>query len=383
MWGIMITVFLALYGLMIFYIGRRGFTILCKSTSRINKIIYLVFFILLALLFPASEVFQNSLPGTAGLWLAILGGYSMVAVSYMFLLLLIIDLFRMIDKRIIGFVPKVIREHKGTPIVLSALVVATVITALLYGGWNAQNPVVKEYSLTVDKKAGSLKGLKIAMVSDIHYGAIINAERLNSMVRIVNDLQSDIIVLAGDITEGAPRQEEAKKLADKLGEMKAKYGKFAVPGNHDRGLYNDDTELSRYFKEAGVNVLTDKYLKVQDSFYVIGRNDLGYRGESREELRLLMNGVDTSMPLILLDHQPFNLTDAEKNGVDLQLSGHTHVGQIFPINLITGQVYELDWGLLHKDKYNLIVSSGYGTWGPPLRLGSNSEVVSITVKFSN
>jgi len=93
--------------------------------------------------------------------------------------------------------------------------------------------------------------------------------------------------------------------------------------------------------------------------------------------------VDSSQPLIILDHQPADLQKAQENNVDLQLSGHTHVGQIFPINLITGYLYELDWGLLKKGSYHLIVSSGYGTWGPPLRVGNNPEVVSIIIKFKS
>lgn len=95
-----------------------------------------------------------------------------------------------------------------------------------------------------------------------------------------------------------------------------------------------------------------------------------------------MQGVDTSLPMILLDHQPIDLKQAQDNGIDLQVSGHTHMGQIFPAHLITGQIYDLDWGLLIKDNYHLIVSSGFGTWGPPLRIGTSSGIVSITLKFN-
>lgn len=383
MWGVLSTVFLLLFFFMSYYIGRRGWLALGKPTSRLYRTIYGVFFSLLVFSFPAAEIGEDLLPETGGLWLTIWGGYSMVGVSYIFLLLLLIDLLRLLDKGI-GFIPAAIKEHKITPRATGAAVVITVMMILVYGGWNARHPVVTEYDLAVHKKAGPLQQLKIAMVSDIHYGEIMDIRRLESMVKIINELQPDIILLAGDITNGTAQQEEARKLTDVLDRMPTKYGVFAVPGNHDRELRSDDGQLSHYLKEAGINVLKDSFLKIEDSFYLIGRDYPGRQSQQgRKGLEDLLRGVDSSLPLILLDHQPVDLENARANGVDLQLSGHTHVGQVFPLNLITGQLYELDWGMLKKGGYHLIVSSGYGTWGPPLRVGNNPEVVSITVKFNN
>ncbi len=95
-----------------------------------------------------------------------------------------------------------------------------------------------------------------------------------------------------------------------------------------------------------------------------------------------MEGVDTSNPVLLLDHQPQNLDEAEKLGIDLQLSGHTHKGQFFPNNLITNRIFENDWGYLHKESLQVIVSSGFGTWGPPIRIGNKPEIVEILIRFS-
>jgi predicted MPP superfamily phosphohydrolase len=104
-------------------------------------------------------------------------------------------------------------------------------------------------------------------------------------------------------------------------------------------------------------------------------------GIDRKDLSTLLQGVDKKLPIILLDHQPYNLSEAEKNGVDLQLSGHTHKGQISPGNLITKKVYEVDWGYEKKGNFNIYVSSGVGTWGPPIRTGSHSEIVDIYINF--
>jgi predicted MPP superfamily phosphohydrolase len=149
-----------------------------------------------------------------------------------------------------------------------------------------------------------------------------------------------------------------------------------------------------------LRVLKDVYKKVGGGVYLVGRNNAGMHSQTeeeavaqqntgnntpaeniRKELSELVKGTDASLPVILLDHQPADVENAVQSKVDLQLAGHSHGGQVFPISLVTGLLYETDWGLLTKGAYNLIVSSGYGTWGPPLRIGNNPEIVDITMRF--
>ncbi|SEM73813.1 metallophosphoesterase [Lihuaxuella thermophila] len=381
MWGLIITLFLGLYALMSFYIGYRGWKMLVQTASCYNRILFWAVFFLLVLPFPAAELGEDVLPASIVTCLTVWGGYSMVAVLYAFLLLLMIDVVRLMDQRV-SFLPAYIKEHKKTPLFLAILVASLVLATVAYGGWNARHPVVTEYEVEVNKDAGSMKQLRIAMVSDIHYGSIIRAERLNRLVEMIHETRPDIVLLAGDLTDGRLPPEDARKLAEVLGRIQAPYGTFAVPGNHDRDLREKDSEFMRSLKEAGIRVLKDNYVSVGDSFYLIGRDDPNRRSvPPRLELNELMKGVDSSKPLILLDHQPIDLEKAQASGIDLQLSGHTHRGQIFPANLITGWIYELDWGLLQKGTYHLIVSCGYGTWGPPLRIGNQPEVVSVTLTF--
>lgn len=381
MWGFISTAFLGIYCLMSYYIGSRGWQILGKSTKN-SRIIYWMFVGLLILTFPIAEMAQNWLPQTQALWFSIAGWYTMIAVVYLSLLLIIIDSLRLLHRRI-RFVPKVIRDHDQTPKVVTSLILVLVTITLIYGSWNARHPVITHYELSVDKEAGPLNQLRIAMVSDIHYGAIIDAPRLNRMLEAMNELQPDVIVMVGDIVDGTVKQEESQKLIDVFKQMHAKYGIFAVPGNHDRWI-RSDADLVRDFKEAGIEVLRDRQIKVGNSFYIIGRDDPGHRRDlERKDIGELMQGVDPSLPVILLDHQPIDLEAAEHNRIDVQLSGHTHMGQIFPSHLITSYLYVLDWGLLTKGSYHLIVSSGYGTWGPPLRIGTNPEIVDVTLKFKS
>ena len=379
MWGIISGIFLGLYCFMGYYIGRRGWHDFGKSSAPGFRSFYWVFLGLIVFAFPIAEIGEDFMPAAGALWLNLWSGYSMIAVVYIFLFLLLIDFFRFTDK-VIGYIPARIKENDKTPIRLGVSVLVTVIVILAYGTWNARNPVVTEYEIIVNKQAGSLTELSIAMVSDIHYGTIIDARRLESMVSIVNELDPDLILFAGDIIEGSPTQAEVRKLMAVFNQMNAKYGKAAVPGNHDRAL-RDDSGVLRCFEEAGITVLRDNYIKLANAFYVIGRDDPGHGRRERKEISELMTGVDSSYPIILLDHQPIDLGAVQESNIDLQLSGHTHRGQVFPSQLITGKIFELDWGLLKKDDYHLVVSSGYGTWGPPLRIGNHPEVVSVKFSF--
>ncbi|WP_242833487.1 metallophosphoesterase [Desulfosporosinus youngiae] len=364
---------------MSFYIGRRGWQIVDKSGKR-NKIIYGLLLGLLIITFPIAEMGQNWLPQTLVPAASITGWYAMIAVVYLCFLLMVIDCLRLMNRRI-PFVPKVIRDHDRTPKVVAFLMLGLIVIILIYGTWNARHPDITHYELAIDKKAGSMEQLRIAMVSDIHYGAIIDAPRLNRMVEAINELQADVIVMPGDIVDGTVGQEEFQILIEIFKQMNSNYGTYIVPGNHDRWIRSPD--LVQDWEEAGIVVLRDRQIKVGDCFYIIGRDDPGHRRElGRKGLEELMQGVNPSLPLILLDHQPINLEEAEKNGIDLQLSGHTHMGQIFPVHLITSQLYDTDWGLLTRGGYHLIVSSGYGTWGPPLRIGTNPEIVAVTLKFA-
>ncbi|HWI62014.1 MAG TPA: metallophosphoesterase, partial [Symbiobacteriaceae bacterium] len=143
-------------------------------------------------------------------------------------------------------------------------------------------------------------------------------------------------------------------------------------------------EYRREMARAGIRVLVDEAVLVDDSFYVIGRDDIsagGFGGRRRAGLPAVLESVDRSRPLVLMDHQPYRLEEAEQAGIDLQVSGHTHRGQMFPNHLITRRIFEVDWGYLEKGALHVIVSLGFGTWGPPVRIGNRPEVVSIRVRF--
>ncbi len=371
---------LFLYGMLNYYIGERG----AQSFSRLvpNIRIYWFVFWVISLAYPAGRFGQKFLPAGISRTLTVAGAYWLAAMFYFILILLVIDLVKPLDNRF-GFLPGILRNRGLAP--AGGLIVLILVTGIvLYGYWNARMPQVRHYDLTIAKKAGSLQQLHVVMVSDIHLGTIVHNGRLIKLTDMINRLKPDLVLLPGDVIDEDIQIFEEQQMADTFRRLCTKYGVFAVQGNHEYiSGYAD--EAMHYLKEAGVHVLRDDYRKVADCFYIVGRDDRireRFGSGRRLELAALMQGIERSLPLILLDHQPFHLQEAQQQGVDLQLSGHTHAGQLFPIRLITRRLFETDWGYLWKGSLQIIVSSGFGTWGPPIRTGNRPEIVDIVIHFA-
>jgi predicted MPP superfamily phosphohydrolase len=259
-----------------------------------------------------------------------------------------------------------------------------VVGIVAYGAWNSRQIHVTRYDITIPKKAGNLKSLHIVGVSDIHLGTIIHNGRLTKMVDTINGLNPDLVFLAGDIVDEDIESIMEKQMMETIKDIKAKKGVFAVPGNHEY-ISGKPEETFKYLEEAGVKVLRDSYVKVEDSFYVVGRDEGGHGAlpvTPRKEIPQILEGVDTSLPVLLMQHQPLRKGQPAPEGIDLQLSGHTHHGQLFPNQFVTGRMYAEDWGLKRMGNFNLIVSSGIGTWGPPIRVGNHPEIVDMHITFA-
>ena len=254
---------------------------------------------------------------------------------------------------------------------------------MLFGTWNARNPQITQYNLNIDKNPPKLDDLHLVVVSDVHLGNIVDNRRLKDMVSRINELEPDLVLFGGDLVDENINIFLEQEMTETLKALKPKIGSFAVLGNHEYiGGHAED--IIYHMEQSGIQVLRDSYEKVADSLYVVGRDDLAsteFRGKKRKPLEDFLQDLDRSLPIILLDHQPRNLDEAQKAGVDLQFSGHTHQGQFFPNNLITSRIFEIDWGYLQKDSLQVIVSSGYGTWGPPIRLGNKPELVEVNITF--
>lgn len=220
------------------------------------------------------------------------------------------------------------------------------------------------------------------MASDLHLGTILGRSFLNDLVDKINALKPDIILLAGDIIDEDINPVIKNNVGEELVRLKSKYGVFAITGNHE---YIGGVKTAvQYLTAHGINVLRDRYEKVAGSFYVVGREDRSIRqfaGKQRKNLNELLAGIDKSLPIIMMDHQPFGLNEAFENGIDLQFSGHTHNGQLWPINFIIEKIYDLAWGYEVRGDTHYYVSCGVGGWGPPIRTGSRPEIINFKINF--
>jgi len=257
---------------------------------------------------------------------------------------------------------------------LSAYLVLPVVI-VLFGIWNFNHLRIKAYSIEVPRKSSALTELKIAFAADFHLGDRTSAGFMEAFVAKVNALEPDIVLIGGDVLEGDRREKDLARYESQFRRLRSKYGVFGVPGNHERYAGGRDD----FFNKAGIRLLRDETVTIDGAFILAGRNDA--RSRNRTPLAELLKGNPDDLPVILLDHRPTDLENAARSGVAVQLSGHTHHGQLFPVNFITAHRYELSWGYKKKNQTHVFVTSGVQLWGPPVRTAGASEILSIRVAF--
>lgn len=363
-----------------YYIGRRMLQSFSCFITRAYTKVYWLLFSLAALSLVIGRLSGVYFPGIISDGVTLFADYWMGAVYYLVLLWLVIDTCRWLIRQL-GFNLGFIQPNRIYP---GLLVVVVVSILLLYGSWNARNPQIQHYDVTIAKQAGDLRQLHVVMVSDIHLGSIVDNARLEGLVASINQLDPDVVLFAGDIIDENVNYFAEQRMPDTFRKLKPRFGTYACFGNHDY-LGGQAEQVKDYLLDAGVVVLRDSHVRINEQFYIVGRDDRTRQrvsGKPRLELGKVLAGVDHSLPIILLDHQPYNLEEGVQQGVDLQLSGHTHRGQFFPNNFITHWIYKNDWGYLKQDSFQVIVSSGFGTWGPPIRIGNTPEIVDIVIRFS-
>lgn len=370
---------LTVYSLANVYIFLKGYN--SVPLLRNHRTLYLVTFVSLAGTFIAGKILEARHSSVLSDILNIAGGFWMAFMLYGFLFLVMSDILSVVLRASGVLNNDNIQNYRKWSYIITVFLSFLLISA---GFINAIIPHVKRYGITINKPAGEISELRVAAVSDIHLGSIIRKRSIIKLSVILRELKPDIVLLLGDIVDG----EIGPVLRDDLLKYftcpHCKSGMFAITGNHE--FIGGAKRTIPYIESKGIRILKDEIVTIEGGIQLIGRldRDAGrYLGKDRRELDEMVKDADKTMPLILLDHQPFNLEDAEKNGIDLQLSGHTHNGQMWPLNWLTGKIYELSYGYLRKGNTQYIVSSGYGIWGPRIRLGSRSEVLLIDIKFDD
>lgn len=378
---IFLSIVLTIYGLINTYIFVRGWSALPDDPPLLH-LVYAVVFGGCALAYPVGRFLERSRFPSFSVPIVWVGAFWLAAMTYFFLLVLTIDLLRFVNF-IIPFFPSVlVTPTDQTKLLFFILLTSGVGIVVALGAWNAARPRLKNLQLRVAKDGRELPSIRIAVASDIHLGTIVSTRRLKRIVGMINDLQPDVVLLPGDVVDEDLAPVIRYNLGETLRTIKARYGVIAITGNHE---YIGGVEAAvQYLREHGIVVLRDNAVLIANSLYIIGREDRSigqFAGGQRVPLAELMKDVDRSFPIILMDHQPFHLEEAEQAGVDMQLSGHTHHGQLWPFNYITNKVYEVSWGYKQKGNTHIYVSCGVGTWGPPVRTGNRPEILMIELTF--
>jgi len=370
-------VVLTIYSLANIYIYSRGYAAIPAFQN--NKIWYLVFFIILASTFIFGKILEARHSSVLSDILNVIGGFWMAFMLYGFLFLFLSDIISLV-LRLAG----VIDSHNIIIFRKWSFIATLIISFILIAGGflNAIFPKVTTYNITINKSAGDLKELRIGAVSDIHLGSIIRKRSIKKLSEILKKIEPDVVLLLGDIVDGEIGPVLRGDLLQYFTCPKCGDGLYAITGNHE--FIGGAKRTIPYIESKGIRILKDEVVTIEGGIQLIGRLDRDskrFYGKERRPLSDIVSGTDHSKPLILLDHQPFDLGEAEKNGIDLQLSGHTHNGQIWPLNHLTAKMYELSYGYKKRGSTHYIVSSGFGLWGPRVRSGSRPEVLVINVKF--
>lgn len=377
---IFISIVLLIYGSINGYILWRGLQTF--FATRVARLIFVLVFLSLVLAFPLGRIINGQFRPHLSESLTAFGSYHLALMLYLLLLLLLKDVLRGLAH--LWRSPAAEAGFLSVKNQASFLVIAAISLIIIFvGHLNAINPRLKVVELRINKDVSEKSQLRAVLISDIHLGIINRSNRLELLVRKINQLEPEAVFFAGDVVDEAVSLEEEEKMVGLLKQIKTPLGLYACPGNHE--YYGGFAKNISYLEKAGVKVLLDDAVKVDNAFYVIGRKDWAARryGEKRLSLKEIIekDEVDLSRPVIVLDHQPLYLEEAQKAGVDLQLSGHTHAGQLFPLNLINKLVYEKNWGYLKRGQTHFYVSSGSGTWGPAVRTGSRSEIILLKLIF--
>lgn len=399
----MLALFLApVYILLNIYVLRWGYLWIgnCHHLfqSMIFRLILTVFYTLVALTPLTGFLIRK--PAFLHRILKITSNYFLGIFMYILMVLLSIDIIRLFLKYVVH------ASWIQSRIVFAAVgacCICVVIIISFSGIYHAKHIKVTPYKITVDKSAPDMDSLKIVLLADTHFGYNSGAVHAQEIVDKINEQNPDLVCIAGDIFDNEyDAVREPEKISEILRTIRSKYGVYACWGNHDlnepilagftfKHKKEDskqlkDPRMKRFLQNSNIQLLEDEAVLIDNSFYVVGRKDASLVEKIEEKRKTpaqLTQKLDKDKTIIVIDHQPKELQDIADAGVDLDLCGHTHDGQTFPGNFTVKFLWENPCGYLQKGSMHNIVTSGSGVWGPAMRVGTDSEICTIDLTFSN
>jgi len=291
------------------------------------------------------------------------GASAVFVLLYLVMLLLLLDALRLAH-----VLPKSLLFESATG---SIMLTVAMVALFVYGNLKYHHKERRELSVTTEKALN--RPVRVLMLSDLHLGYIVRKGEFESWINLINAENADFIVIAGDIIDNGVRAVRDQGMAEMFHKIKAPV--YACLGNHE--YLSGASGSVGWYKQAGITLLRDSVAHVGD-IDIIGRDDRS--NLSRKSIDELMQSTRPGHFTLLLDHQPYNLEQSERAGVDFQLSGHTHYGQVWPVSWVEDRIYEDAYGLIRKGNTTVYVTSGIGIWGGKFRIGTTSEYAVTTIR---
>ncbi|MDR2359104.1 MAG: metallophosphoesterase [Prevotellaceae bacterium] len=373
--SLFILIFLLIFAAVNAYIISRGWQLLEAAGS--FRRVYLVAAVLWATLFLAGMILKRQFDSAAADALWRIGSWWLVVLLYAFLAAVGFDFLRGICWALGKKLPDIIPHYPQLKLVLFAVFSLALAALMGVGYYNGTRAKVKTLELSVRKDVPDMQELNIVAVSDMHLGAVYTGRDVRRWITQINALQPDVVFLLGDTFDDNPAPVIRKNTGALFGQIHAPLGVYAITGNHE--LMGRPAEAMNYLSQHGVQSLMDTAILVARRFYVVGRLDRS--AWERKSIDALTTPLNKELPVIVLDHQPYEWDAIARAGADISLSGHTHHGQLWPMNQLTKSMYEQDWGYLQKGATHFYTTCGLGAWGPPIRIASRAEIVQLRVRF--
>ena len=352
-----------------------GVRIMSLIAPKLLKILWAGLFVLLAAGYPVAEALSHGAGNGAAEAVVLSGYYALPLLLYLVLTVIGADIV-IGSLRLVGALSRETVASRRFRTGRLALCLSLPALFVLYGAVNHRALRVKEYRFDIPKGSSTAGGLTAVFMADLHFRDVTPDRFLDELVAKVNAQEPDVILIGGDMLEGDRRDEDTGRYERAFRRMVSTYGIYAVPGNHER--YGRGGRAD-FLERAGIRLLEDEVVPVDGAFALAGRKDL--RSRNRKPVAELLAAVPDGLPVFLLVHRPSGFGEASRSGVDVQLSGHTHHGQLFPVNVITGREYPLSWGHVEKDGTHFFVTSGVQGWGPPVRTVGASEILVLRVSL--
>ena len=319
--------------------------------------------------------------------LTIVGNYYLGIMIYTSIILVLLLLLKFIIKKI--------KVNRITYTIVGFISILLISFITIYGTINSDIIHTTRYEVDINKKC-SIENLNIVMIADLHLGYNKGLKMIKNMVKKINKENPDILIIAGDIFDNNyDSLDKPKEMIKELKKIRTKYGVYAVYGNHDvkekillgftfkdKKKKNSDIRMDKFLSDANIKILKDDYINLDNSIYIYGRPDYK-KSINRKKVSEVIKKLDKENPIIVIDHQPKELKELARAGVDLDLSGHTHDGQIFPLNYLIKLAFDNSYGIKKYADMTSIVTSGVGLYGPNLRVLTKAEITSIKVNFKS